>query len=244
MLTAAELFAIDADSEIEAWTTAVLDDPGFIPAVADLLTEVHGRIFIEAEPGSVDASPLTNLVVAVAHETAPTLAAYLPPDEQVVTIDAANLPDLTRPRSLLDKALLVALATGVALPLAALVHDRRNRVLTWVGRWLLVVGLLAAVAAVGLPWVAGEITGWVTAETAVRSSSLRLLAPAAIAGTLGMGLVSLTALARRRATRTTTREGAAAWLDVVEPAPTVQTSPSLPLANRGLVDGSRQLTNI
>jgi hypothetical protein len=243
-LTAAELYAIDVDPEIAAWTAAVLDDPDFIPAVADLLAEVHGRMFIEAEPGPVDAGSLTSLVVAVGQESAPTLATFLPPDGQVVIIDAADLPDLTEPRSLLDRALLIALAAGAALPLAALVHDRRQQVLTWVGRWLLVVGIFAGVAAVGLPWVAGQTTGWVTAETAVRSWSLALLAPAAIAGTLGMGLVSLTALARRRATRTTTREGAAAWLDVVEPTSMAQASPSLALAHRGLVDGSRQLTNI
>ena len=244
LLEAAEGYGIDHQAEIDAWAASVLDDPEFGDAVGDLVIDIHGRIFTAVDPDPVDVSRLTDIVISRATATAPTLAAFLPPGGQVIIIDASDLPDLTQPMALLDRTILIALLSGVCLPLALMVHDRRHRVLAWIGRWLLVVGLVLGVAAIGLPWLAGNLTGWATAEAALRPSSMRLLAPAAVAGTIGIGLMSLAAVWRRRDRRMVAQEGAAAWLNVVEPPTMAAVSSSLEPAHSGLVEGNRQLTNI
>lgn len=244
VLEAAEAYGIDHQAEIDAWAASVLDDPEFGDAVGDLITDIHGRIFIAVESEPVDIGPLTDVVRSSAEEVAPSLAAFLPPGGRVIMIDASDLPDLTGPMALIDRAILIALLSGLGLPLALIVHDHRHRVLAWIGRWLLVVGLVLGAASIGLPWLAGNLTGWVTAEAAVSPSSIRLLAPAAVAGTIGIGLMSLAAVWRRREKRKITWEGAAAWLEVVEPPVMAAPQPSFDLARRGLVEGDRHLTNI
>lgn len=241
---AAELWGVDVEGETGRWAAAVLDDDRFAAALADLVTELHSRIFVEPVSGPVDTSELTAIVIAAADESAPGVAPFLPTEARLITIDGADLPDLTGPTTFVDRAILVALASGAALPLALLIHDRRHDVLSWAGRWLLAVGLGLAVTAVGLPYMAGLVTGWTTAETATRALSLPLLVPAGLAGIVGMGLVTVAAVARRREERRLASEGAAAWLDVIEPAPIgAAASPSHDLGRRGLVDGGRQLTS-
>lgn len=244
LLEAAAAWGVDPETEIDAWTAAVVADPAFSDAIADLIVDIHGRVLIEADAEPVDVGALTEIVISAATDTAPGLAFFLPSDAEVIHIDGSDLPDLTGPMSALDQAIMMALVTGAALPLAILVHHRRHLVLSWVGRWMLVVGIALAGGAVGLPWLAGRLTGWVTAEAAVKASSLRLLAPAAVAGIIGMAFASMGAVGRRHEKRKTAQEGAAAWLDVIEPPPTAASSPSLDLARRGLADGSRHLTNI
>ena len=196
-----------------------------------------------AEP--IDVGPLTEIVLAHANETAPALAPLIPSGGQIVAIDTDGLPDLTAPMAELDRAVTIAFMAGVALPLALLVHDRRHRVLAWTGQWLIGVGILAGLAAIGLPVVAGQVTGSRIVEIALRPEAMRLLAPAGVIGAIGMGLASVGALWSRREKRRVTEEGAAAWLEVVEPPPAaLNGSDSFDLARRGLVDANRHLTSI
>jgi hypothetical protein len=243
-LETAEAFGIDHEAEIEAWTAAVFDHPDFDMVIANLMAEIHGRVFIEASPRPVDTRPLTDLVVSVAAETAPSLAPLLPPGVEVIHIAGSDLPDLTGPVSMIDRLIFAGLVSGLTIPLAFASHEHRHRVLVWLGRWLLVVGLVSGLAMFALPWFAGGMTGSDTAEAAVRFSSTRLLAPAAIAGLMGASLLAVGTIWRLRDKRSVTKQGAAAWLEVVEPPPMTVASPELELARRGLADGSRHLTNI
>ena len=131
------------------------------------------------------------------------------------------------------------------IPVGFVVHPHRHRMAAWVGRWLLVLGLVSGLAAVGLPYLAGSVTGYQGAAIAIRSISLRLLAPAAVTGIVGMGLASFGAVLKHREQRRVADEGAAAALGYDEPPLwPPSTSPKLDLASRGLVDANHPLTNI
>ena len=241
MVIAGDEFGVDV--EAEAVATELLDDDEFRAALHGLIDEVHHRMFVEPSSEPLDASELTNSMVAMVETRTAGLSLVLPEDPEVVTVDASSIPDLSGPITFLDQAVLAALAMGAALPLAYLVHGHRHRVLTWVGRWLLAFGLFMAVTAVGLPYLAGHLTGWSTVEAAVRSVSLRLLAPAVVAGIVGLALTSLGSVTKNRERRRNIDDGMTAALGVHEP-PAAEAFRPLDLAHRGMADGSRQLTSI
>ena len=243
MLMAGDEVGIDVEAEAAAVATELLDDLAFRAALHDLIDEVHHRMFVEPTSEPLDATELTNSMVAMAEARTTGLSMVLADDPEVVSIDASSIPDLSAPVALLDQVVLAALALGAALPLAYLVHSHRHRVLTWVGRWLLTFGLFMAVTAVGLPYLAGYVTGWSTVEAAVRSVGLRLLAPAVVAGVVGLGLSSLGSVTKNRERRRNIDDGMTAALGVHEP-PAPEAFRPLDLAQRGMADGSRQLTSI
>jgi hypothetical protein len=143
------------------------------------------------------------------------------------------------------RLMLLASCIALTLPLSMVLHPRRHLVVSWTGRWLLAAGLGAAVLAVALPHIGAALSGWTIVEVATRTASLRLLAPAGIAGISGMALVSVAGVARNRERRMVVDQGAAAALGVDEPALVTSTTPEeLDFARRGLIDVSHPLTNI
>ena len=241
----AEVYGLDVPAEAERVSSSVLDDPGFRAALNDVITDVHSRVVIEPAAGDIDLAPISDAVLAVIERVAPDLAAIIPAGSTLWTLDAGSIPDLTGPARILNRSLSAALIAIIGMPLAAALHPRRHRVAAWLGRWALTAALVGALAAVGLPYLGGRITGWSTVEVAIRASSLRLLAPAGIAGVLGMGLASLAAVAASRERRKVVEEGAAAALGVNEPELWQQSAqPAGDLPRRDLIDAGHPLTNV
>lgn len=241
----ADVWGVDIAAEARAVSGAVADDPAFRSAFTDLVTEVHRRALVERDESDLDLAPVSDAALVTIRRESSALAALIPDGSTLWTLGGDEIPDLTVVGTAFDRVLMLSLVASLGLAGAIAVHPRRHRVAVWVGRWFLISGLLAALLAIGLPPLAGHLTGWHTVETAVRSTTTRLLPPAGLAGMVGIGLVSFAALARRREARRVKREGANAALGWDEPAPwTHPQSPDLELAQRGLVDASRPLTNI
>lgn len=245
LIAAAAAFGVDVPAEATRVAELVLDDPAFRVAVADLVVEIHHRVVVEADPADIDLTPISTAVIAVIRANSPELSGILPPGTAITSVSADELPDLTGPMGEVGRLLALASLLALALPLALLLHPRRHLVLSWLGRWLLAAGLGAAVLAVALPYLGAAVSGWSIVEAMTRTTSLRLLAPAGIAGISGMAVVSVAGVARNRERRMVVDEGAAAALGVDEPALITTTTPAeRDLARRGLVDVSHPLTNI
>lgn len=239
-------YGIDIQAEAITLAPAVLDDPAFRTALADLVSDAHERVLLEPSDEPIDMTPLTGAVTDVITEELPQAALVLPENNVVFGLSADQLPDLTTPVDLLDRSLTALLLAGLALPLAAVVHPRRHRIMAWTGRWLLVMGAGAACLAVGLPYLGGRIAGYSVVEVSIRAITGRLLAPAAVAAVTGMTLAAVAAILQSRERARTADEGAAAAFGLDEPAlPGVgAVSPQMQLAQRGLVDVDHPLTNI
>jgi len=241
----AAAFDFDVKAEAERVAGFVLDDPAARDELRTLLTDLHSRVLLEWDPSEIDLAPFTTSVLAVIERESPRLATIIHADSTLWSLEGDSLPDLTRAMDLLDRVLVLSLFLTLLIPIGAAIHPRRHRVVAWVGSWTLMLGLISALAAIGLPYLGGELTGWTSVEIAIRSASLRLLAPAGIAGITGMGLVSVAAVAHRRERLRVSDEGAAAAFGYNEP-PLWQhePSPGLDLPSRGLTDAGRPLTNI
>ncbi len=241
----AALFGLDVVAEAETLAPIILDDPAFRIALTEMIADTHDHVLIQSSADPLDLAPMTQAVVAVIERESPELATAIPTGNLLLTINGDQLPDFNAVGEKLDQAFTIAMLVSLALPLAGLIHPRRHKVLAWVGRWLLAMGLVAAVAAVSLPYLAGKASGYALAEVAVRSLTVPLLGPAALAGIVGIGLVATASVFRSRERRRTANEGAAIALGVHEPELIPATSsPQLDLSNRGLVDVSHPLTNI
>lgn len=237
-------YGIDVGAEADAIAPLVLDDPAFRSALNDLVVTTHTRVLLEPQDQPLDMTAVTQAVRDLIAREIPEAEAILPPQTALFQVSADQIPDLTGPVELLDRLALAIAAGGLLVPLALAVHPRRHRVAAWVGRWLLVVGLTAALLAVGLPYLGGRISGFLVVETVIRALSTRLLAPAAIAGIVGMGLVSVASILKKREESATLDEGAAAALGFDEPLFDFPQSREMELSHRGLVDVSHPLTNI
>ncbi len=245
LVAVAAAYDLDVNEEARRLAPFILDDPTVRDELRALVTDLHSRIVIERDPSSIDLRPLTSAVLAVIERDSPRLAAIAPVDSVLWGIEPDSLPDLTAATALFDRLGLLTLVAVVLLTVGALAHPRHHKVVGWVGRWVLVFGLVCAVAAIGLPYLGSRLTGWYSVEIAIRATSLRFLAPAGMAAIVGMGFVSLAAVAHRREKRKVIEEGAAIALGYDEPpvwrhAP----SPTLDLSSRGLVDANHPLTNI
>ncbi len=150
-----------------------------------------------------------------------------------------QIPDLTGPVGLLNRSLLALGFASLALPLAAVVHPRRHRVMAWAGRWLLVMGLVAACLAVGLPFIAEQLTGSSIVEVSIRALSGRLLAPASVAGIAGMGFTAVAVIHKRRETRSAADEGTAAAPSQPQRRPSSRSVVSSMRANRSPTSSPR-----
>ena len=239
-------FGVDIESEVAILAPAILDDAAFRAALSDLISETHARVLLAPSDAPIDVTPLTAAAIAVIEREVPEAAAVLPAENALFVVTPEQIPDLTGPVELLDRGLMALGLAGLALPLAAVVHPQRHRVMAWAGRWLLVMGLIAACLAVGLPYIGAQLTGYSIVEVSIRALSGRLLAPAAVAGVVGMGFTAVAAILKSRAKWSATDEGAAAALGFDEPAlpGVIAVSPQMDLAQRGLVDVSQPLTNI
>jgi hypothetical protein len=245
LTTIAAAFDLDVNDEARRIAPFVLDDPTVRDELRTLITDLHSRIVIDADPSAIDLGPLTTAVLAVIERESPRLATIIPVDSVLWTVDADSLPDLTGAAALFDRLILLTLVPVLLLAIGALLHPRHHKVIGWIGRWALVFGLVCALAAIGLPYLGSRLTGWYSVEVAIRATSLRLLAPAGMAGIVGMGFVSLAAVAHRREKRKVIDEGAAIALGYDEPPVWQQPpSPTLDLSSRGLVDANHPLTNI
>ncbi len=241
----ASVVGFDVSAEVERLAPLVIADPAFRSELRALFIDGHQRILFEPSRAALDFSPITAAVLGVIERESPELARIVPADKLLLTIDGDRLPDLTTPMAGLDRSLLIAFVFSLAIPLAALTHPRRHRVLAWVGRWLITTSLAGGLAAVGLPYLAGNLSGYTAVEVAVRALTVRLLGPAVLAGIVGMAMVSAAAVLKSRERRRITDEGAAAALGVNEPPLSpAQASPQLELSQRGLVDAGRPLTDI
>ncbi len=236
---------IDVSAEALRLAPLILADPAFQSELSDLIVDGHARVLLDPTVEPMDLTPLTATIVTVIATESPDVARLLPPGSLIVSIESDTLPDLTGPMTTLDQIITSALLISLAIPVAAVIHPRRHRVLAWSGRWLLTTGFMSGLAAVGLPYLAGNLTGYVTIEIVVRALTVRLLGPAALAGILGMAMVSVAAVLKSRERRRLADEGAAAALGVNEPMIVASpTNPHLDLAQRGLVDVNHPLTNI
>jgi hypothetical protein len=243
--TVAAAFELDVEAEAERIAVFVIDDAAVREELRSLVTDLHSRVLLERMPSKIDLAPFTDSVLAVIERESPRLAAIIPVDSTLWTVDSDGLPDLTEVMDQLDRALAFLLLLALLIPVGAVLHPRRHRVAAWVGRGSLVFGLTTALTAIGLPYLAGRLSGWVSVEIAVRSASLRLLGPAAVAGLTGIGLISLAAVAHRREKRRVINEGTAAAFGYEEPV-AWQHDPSTErdLPTRELVDAGHPLTNI
>lgn len=246
-LTASLIFyGIDIQTEATRIAPIVLDDPDFRAALTDLAVTTHERVLLESTDEPLDMTAITAAVRAIIVREIPEADAALPDSRTLYIVTADQIPDLTGPIDLLDRAALAVAIGGLLLPLAYVAHPERHRVVRWVGRWLLVLGLIAAGAALGLPWMASRVTGSELVEIAVRDLGTRLLAPAAVAGIVGIGLVVAATILKHRKPTSATDVGVAAALggfDDAWPMPTTA-SQEMELAHRGLVDVGHPLTNI
>ncbi len=245
LISAAAAFGIDVPAEATRIAELVLDDPAFRTAVENLVVEIHHRVIVESDPTDIDLTPISTAVIAVIQTQSPQLSVILPPENAITSVSADALPDFSGPMGQVGRLITLASLIALALPLAMVLHPRRHLVLTWIGRWLLAAGLGAAVLAVALPHIGAALSGRSIVEAATRTASLRLLAPAGIAGISGMAVASVAGIARNRERRLVVDEGAAAALGVDEPASVTSTTPEeLDFTRRGLVDVSHPLTNI
>ena len=242
---AASFYGLDVEAEAQRLSVVILDDPGFRARFYELVVALHERSLIDPGGDDIDLAPVSQAALDVIRRESPALHGIIPDDPALWTLDADRIPDFTAVLDVLDRSRLAAMAAAIATPLALALHPRRHRVVAWVGWWALTVALAGGVAAVGLPYLGAHLTGWTAVEVGVRSASLRLIGPAAIAGLCGVGLVAYGALAGRQGSAKVSQEGAAAALGVDEPPQWRQPeSPALDLAARGLVDADHPLTNI
>ena len=240
------IYGIDIAAESQRIAPIVLDDPAFRASLTDLVTVTHERVLLESTDEPLDMTAVTSAVRDVIVREIPQADGILPDTRTLYIVTAEQIPDLTAPIDWLDRAALAVAIGGLLLPLAYLAHPERHRVVRWVGRWLLVLGVAAAATALALPWLAERVTGSELVEIAVRDLSVRLLAPAAVAGIVGIGLASAASILKNQGTESATDVGVAAALGGLDDAWQIPTAGSqdMELAHRGLVDVSHPLTNI
>jgi hypothetical protein len=236
---------LDATDEARRLAPIILADATFRAELETIIVTAHDQVLLNASEAPIDFTAMTTAVVSVIESESPPLAQMLLADRQLFEVTTGSLPDLTGPVSQFERLLLFTALASLALPLAGFLHPHYDRVVAWTGRWLLFAGLLAALAAITLPKVAGAASGFRAAEVAVQTMTTRLLGPAALAGVIGMGLVSIASVLANRRRNATSDHGAAHALGLNEPErfPMAQGS-QLDLPKRGLVDVAHPLTNI
>ena len=245
MVAIAAAFDLNVADEARRVSTLIVDDERVRAELRLVAADIHRRVLLEPDATEVDVEPLSDAVLAVVDVGSPRLGALMPADTPLWLVPGDSLPDYTGAADLADRLLRYCLLAALLVPIGLAVHPKRHVLAGWIGRWIVGCGLVCAIAAVALPYLIGELTGYRTVEIAIRSVSLKLLAPAVLSGILGLGLTSFASVLRTRDRRRITDEGAAAALGYDEPPFWQQTpSPTLDLPSRGLVDAGHPLTNI
>ncbi len=239
-------YGIDVDAEADRIAPMVLDDPAFRAALNDLTIRTHERVLLESTTEPLDMTEITAAVRAIIVREIPEAESVVPDSRTLYIVTADQLPDLTGPIGLLDRAALAVAIGGLLLPLAYLAHPERHRVVRWVGRWLVLLGLLTGFAGYALPRLASRLTGSELVEIAARDLADRLLVPAGVIGALGIAVIVAASLLRHRKPKSAADVGVAAALGGFDdPWPVASAaSQDMELAHRGLVDVSHPLTNI
>jgi len=242
--TAAAAYGIDVEAQALLVADAILDNPAFRTALDEFVIQVHDLVFVDADGPAPDATAVTDAALDVMKLRTPELADLVDPGKQVLTFDVGSLPDLTRPMHSARRALTIALIAMIAIPMAAVVHPHRHRVLAWVGRSWLVAGASVALATVVLPYLGGRVSGWTTVEVAIRAAVGRFLVPSSITALIGSALMTIAAVLKRRDQTKTSREGADVALGIGLTPSRAPVRPSDDIASRGLVDAGHPLTSM
>ncbi len=241
---AAALYGIDVAAESNRVADAILDDPAFRSALDEFIVTVHGLALIDSEGAQVDLTPVTDAALSVLSRESPQLFDLAAPERQIITFDAESIPNLSAPMRFVDRALLVALVGMLGLPLAAVVHPRRHRVVAWIGRTLLVAGTIVGALTAAVPYIGGRVTGWSTAEVALRAAVHRFVVPSVTAVVVGLALMTTAAVLKRHQRMETSREGAGVALGIGQFPDSEPPVGLIGLPDQGLVDAGRTLTNI
>lgn len=245
LVDVAAAFDLDVAAEATRIAPAILEDPVVRSELRVLVGDLHSRVVLESDAAVLTLGPITTAVINVIEREAPLLAGIIPAETTLWTISGDTLPDLSFATDTLNRVTVFSLLPVLLIPLGFAVHPHRHRVTAWIGRWALASALLCGLAAVGLSYLGGALTGLSAVEIAIRAVSLKLVAPAVIAGITGMGLVSFATILRKREKRRVADEGAAAALGYDEPPMWQQTSgPAAALPARALIDVNHPLTNI
>jgi len=241
---AAAIYGIDVTQEADLVVDKIIDDPNFRSAFDTFVVQAHDQMLVDSAGPAANMSPVTDAALEVIHSASPRLSVLISPNSEILMFDTSSLPDLTTQVSLADRLLVYALLGMIAIPLAALVHPRRHRVLAWVGRAWLITGLASAAGTVVMPYLVGRLTGWSTVEIAIRAALIRYLVPASAVALVGLTAMTAAALWRHWEITRTSREGATAALGAGLVPGSAPAHGLLDLASRGLVDAGRPLTNI
>ncbi len=241
---AAGLYGIDVAAESNRVADAILDDPAFRSALDDFIVTIHGLALIDSEGAQVDFTPVTDAALSVLSHESPQLFDLASPERQIIMFDTESIPNLSAPMQFVDRALLVALVGMLGLPLAAAVHPRRHRVVAWIGRTLLVAGTIVGGLTAAVPYIGGMATGWSTAEIALRAAVHRFVVPSVTAVVVGLTLMTIAAVLKKRQNMETSREGADVALGIGQFPGSEPPVGLIGIPDRGLVDAGRTLTNI
>lgn len=239
MATAAG-WGVDAEAGIDKVAAASVDDPAFRRAAQDLVARGHHRIMVKSSAVHLDVTEISTIITDIARQQAPELTVFLP-DTPVTVIEGSSLPNLAPWLNWLSFLIVAGLAASTAIVVALITSTDRYNLGTWVGRWLIAVGILTAIAAVGLPYLASSTTGWTTIEAMVRHMSRPLLIPAAGIALFGLAFEAACQTAGKRRRNSVPDEGAAAALGTNE-APVARPGTGPSLAFPGL-QGDRPLTS-
>jgi hypothetical protein len=207
----------EVEADLLAVADAVVQTPEFHAAFVTTVRDLHRLVFVERGPAPVvDATDLVSVARDAAIARNAAYAALIPPTGTLtVTIPTSDLPDLTGLRDDLGSRTVPLAVVGAVLATAAFViHDRRPKALRRVAFWLLGAGVVQASVALLLPVAANLVGGDAgpIAEAIARVLLPRLLAPAAMVGGSGLGLLLVAFQWQRTADRRDARTGATAFL--------------------------------
>ena len=107
-------YGIDVGAEADRIAPVVLDDPAFRSALTDLVIETHERVLLEPSDEPLDMTAITSAVRATIVREVPGADAVLPDSSTLYIVTADQIPDLTGPIDVLDRAALTA-AIGALL---------------------------------------------------------------------------------------------------------------------------------
>lgn len=244
LVAVAAIFELDVEAEAARLAPLVLDDTAVQDTIHKMAAQVHRSIITGRTATRLDLSPINDVALAVVTAESPRLAAIVPPNASLGSIEFTDLPDVSGPASRLPTIRNLGPLAAMLLLLGAAVHPRRHLVARALGQWALGIGIVSAGLAFGLPWVIASLTGYPAAEGPIRSVTLRLLGPTAMATVVGTAMLAFAAVAQRREVRMLVNAGAAAALGADEPPLWDHRPPMQDIGSRGLVDVSHPLTNI
>ncbi len=237
-------YGLDVKENSVELAGAVLDDATFRATVDEAIIDAHSAIFGGNRSAQINISAITQSIVDVIAVESDQMTVLIDPNADIATIDATDLPDMSAALDFVDHLLLIAMVGLVGIPLAAVIHPKTHRVLSWTGRALLVIGLIGLAVAVGGPPLAGRITGWTATEVALRTITVRFIVPTVTIALSGIGFMSIAAGLRHVETTTNTNYGAVAALGIGQDPEADYLPQPAALSGPRFVGTGQQLTSI